>query len=329
MKISLHCFVVVFALAACGAPLEPDTPTPALTASLMTGSPPAQSIPTVIVTTPDANLPAPDPSATFAVHACQPEARILDGHFLLGRPIGPEDTFTVDKVYRYGHTLNGARDPHTGVEFANGAGTPVLAAEAGVVAFAGADDVGGLAPWPYFYGNTVVIQHRLGGVDQPVYTLYAHLSQVQVEAGASVSRGAVIGAVGATGVAIGNHLHFEVRVGSNEYTAVQNPELWLEPLPDGASGALNGALAGYVLDASGAPGRVSNLVITQLANGARVYFEGYQGKIEGDALWGERFGIGGLPPGEVELAFTFGRLFKKTVQIEPGKVTLVAFCVSD
>jgi murein DD-endopeptidase MepM/ murein hydrolase activator NlpD len=87
---------------------------------------------------------------------------------------------------------------HTGLDFPEPVGTPVRAAGAGTVAFAGYNDGG--------YGNLVVITHRLG-----FETWYAHLSAVAVGAGAPVVAGTVVGAVGATGHATGPHLHFEVR----------------------------------------------------------------------------------------------------------------------
>ena len=87
---------------------------------------------------------------------------------------------------------------HTGVDFPAPAGTPVAAAAAGTVTFAGFDDG---------YGLLVVIAHGNG-----VTTWYAHLSRIDVRPGAAVAVGARVGAVGATGRATGPHLHFEVRV---------------------------------------------------------------------------------------------------------------------
>ena len=84
---------------------------------------------------------------------------------------------------------------HRGTDFASPAGTPVQAAEAGRVVEAG---------WRGGYGRMVRLSHADGSS-----TLYAHLAEVGVSAGESVPRGAVIGAVGATGLATGPHLHFE------------------------------------------------------------------------------------------------------------------------
>jgi murein DD-endopeptidase MepM/ murein hydrolase activator NlpD len=87
---------------------------------------------------------------------------------------------------------------HTGIDFPAATGTPVAAAGAGCVTFAGFDDG---------YGLLVVLAHS-GGVT----TWYAHLSRIDVRPRACVAAGARVGAVGATGHATGPHLHFEVRV---------------------------------------------------------------------------------------------------------------------
>jgi murein DD-endopeptidase MepM/ murein hydrolase activator NlpD len=86
---------------------------------------------------------------------------------------------------------------HTGVDLSAASGTPVLAAGGGTVAFAGWTDGG--------YGNAIVIDH--GGS----YSLYAHLSSINVRCGQSVGAQEVIGGVGSTGRSSGAHLHFEIR----------------------------------------------------------------------------------------------------------------------
>ena len=70
------------------------------------------------------------------------------------------------------------------------------------------------------YGNYVVIQHNDGN-----YTLYGHLQDntITVKAGDVVSQGQVIGKMGQSGNAVGTHLHFELREGSNTFSATVNP----------------------------------------------------------------------------------------------------------
>jgi peptidoglycan hydrolase-like protein with peptidoglycan-binding domain len=87
---------------------------------------------------------------------------------------------------------------HTGLDYPAASGALVTAAGRGRIVFAGWDSGG--------YGNTVVIEHPRG-----VRSLYAHLSRIAVGRGAAVAAGTPIGRVGATGVATGPHLHFEVR----------------------------------------------------------------------------------------------------------------------
>lgn len=106
---------------------------------------------------------------------------------------------TEGKNFGRRRVLNGeARSPHTGVDFPAATGTPVYAAQAGKVA---------LAENLYFSGNTVVINHGFG-----IYTLYAHLSEIQVQAGDTVKASQEIGKVGATGRVTGPHLHWGLTV---------------------------------------------------------------------------------------------------------------------
>ncbi|MGQ9496996.1 MAG: peptidoglycan DD-metalloendopeptidase family protein [Desulfotomaculales bacterium] len=90
---------------------------------------------------------------------------------------------------------------HAGVDIAAGYGSPVGAAEAGRVVYAG---------WRGAYGRVVEISHG-GGVT----TVYAHLSRIVVSVGQEVNRGQVLGYVGTSGNATGPHVHFEVRVNGN------------------------------------------------------------------------------------------------------------------
>jgi murein DD-endopeptidase MepM/ murein hydrolase activator NlpD len=87
---------------------------------------------------------------------------------------------------------------HTGIDIAAPAGTPIHAAKAGDVIYAG---------WINGYGNTVVVDHGDG-----IATLYGHQSRIGSSEGQQLNQGDVLGFVGSTGHSTGNHLHFEVRI---------------------------------------------------------------------------------------------------------------------
>ncbi len=88
-----------------------------------------------------------------------------------------------------------------GINIAAPAGTPVVAADAGVVAYAGNELRG--------YGNLVLVKHANGWM-----TAYAHNSTVLVTRGQTVKRGQTIARVGATGAVGEPQLHFEIRRGT-------------------------------------------------------------------------------------------------------------------
>ena len=93
---------------------------------------------------------------------------------------------------------------HNGIDLAASIGAPIKAARGGVVLGTGnTDQVRGC----YSFGKWVLIKH-----DNGLDTIYAHLSQVSVYSGESVSTGDVLGYSGETGYATGPHLHFGVYV---------------------------------------------------------------------------------------------------------------------
>jgi len=99
---------------------------------------------------------------------------------------------------------------HRGLDFAAAAGTPIWAANNGVVR---------LSEYLPAHGNTVVIDHGQG-----IYTYYAHMKKLLVTVGTKIKKGETIGLVGATGVATGPHLHFSVSL----HNLRVDPAQWLQ-----------------------------------------------------------------------------------------------------
>jgi len=96
------------------------------------------------------------------------------------------------------HPILGGTRMHNGVDMTAPYGTPIEAAAAGVVVWAGPRSG---------YGNTVIIEHG-----NQYATLYAHASSLAVDRGERVRAGQVVARAGATGLATAPHLHFEVRL---------------------------------------------------------------------------------------------------------------------
>ena len=119
--------------------------------------------------------------------------RHWDGPFIMPVDGSPSSNFGSRSVY------NGQpRSPHAGVDFRGEVGTPIAAPNAGRVV---------VAQELFFTGNTVVVDHGLG-----LYSLFAHLSRIDVAAGQPIAKGAVLGLLGGTGRVTAPHLHWAVRL---------------------------------------------------------------------------------------------------------------------
>lgn len=122
---------------------------------------------------------------------------LWEGAFLQPRNTKVFANFAETRTYLYqGREVD--TQVHYGYDLASTKQMPVPAANTGVVAFAGPLTI---------YGNTVVVDHGLG-----LMTLYGHLSTMDVKPGDAVARGQELGRSGATGLALGDHLHYEVLV---------------------------------------------------------------------------------------------------------------------
>jgi murein DD-endopeptidase MepM/ murein hydrolase activator NlpD len=113
--------------------------------------------------------------------------------FVVPIPGGVGSSFGKRRVF------NGeSRNPHAGADLKATTGTPIRSTNRGRVV---------VAKSLFFTGNTVIVDHGLG-----IYTLYAHLSRMNVKEGEIVERAKVIGLAGATGRVTGPHLHWGAKV---------------------------------------------------------------------------------------------------------------------
>ncbi len=315
-------------------PTDTLTPTPSetLTPSLTptdTLTPTPSETPTNIFTA----TPGGDPNDTPPPSWTPPPASdsAISGYSRLRRPISENGVNFADRTYPYGSTSGGRYRTHLGIDMPNPEGTPVLAAADGTVYYAGDDQTAIFGPQPNYYGNLVVIQHGFTSpAGELVYTLYGHMARVDVATGDSVSAGDRLGVVGSEGVAIGPHLHFEVRVGSQpeRYTTTRNPELWIFPF----SGF--GTLAGRVTDSSGMVLRDVTIQI-ESATGQRItprYAYSYtDDTVNADTDLQENFTMGDLPANyyDVTIRANGRRVFQQIVYVYPNRTTWLDIEVSD
>ncbi len=117
-------------------------------------------------------------------------------------------SFADHRVYKYnGETID--RAVHMGIDLASIRHADIPAANAGKVAFARETGI---------YGNTVLIDHGYG-----LFSVYSHLSRINVNAGDMVVKGDTIGNTGSTGLAAGDHLHFGMII---DHVYVDPVEWW-------------------------------------------------------------------------------------------------------
>ncbi|MBR9986436.1 MAG: M23 family metallopeptidase [Desulfosarcina sp.] len=138
----------------------------------------------------------------------QSEKEILwDGPFLRLPRSANRARFADHRTYFYGGKVID-RQVHMGIDLASTAHSPVPAANRGKVAFTGDQGI---------YGNTIILDHGFG-----LFTLYSHLSLIDVAVGQMVNKGDSIGKTGLTGLAGGDHLHY----GTLIHQTYVNPVEW-------------------------------------------------------------------------------------------------------
>ncbi len=224
-------------------------------------------------------------------------------HFWMSRPVASDSVNWPLGTYRYGSTYFGAMNIHAGIDIDAPPGTPIVAAGPGTVIWAG---------WGLFsfdpnnqkdpYGIAVAIRHDFGYENQPVFTLYAHMEATNVAyVGQHVNTGDVIGWVGSTGNSTGPHVHFEVRVGRNDYYSTRNPELWIAPY------AGWGILTGRLVDTNGHV--INNTPIEiydEQGNWVYTVYTYAERVVRADDAIRENFAISDLPAGRYYLRALVG-----------------------
>ncbi len=313
-------FLLIFFLVSCAPAIQP------VAADVL---PTLTSTPIALTQTPNPTVVSAPPAPTATQTSCDPftvDYCVTDGHFLFQRPIQPPANDSIDPTYRYGSTQNNTRDPHHGVDMENPIGTPVHAAGDGMVVFAGRDKEAIYSPWANFYGNVIVIKHA-----DDLFTLYGHLSKIVVEAGQTIHAGDKIGEVGREGVAIGSHLHFEIRRGGDgsDYFSTLNPELWMAPKNDEDGNPL-GTLAISILDEN-------HHLIKYTEFTARYHLTPTSPKIKSYyvvtyplnmANESENAALSELAPGYYRIALKVNdHVYDRWVEVKSGKLTQTVFVV--
>jgi murein DD-endopeptidase MepM/ murein hydrolase activator NlpD len=241
-------------------------------------------------------------------------------HFYFSRPIAADEINWPLWDYRYGGTFF-ENVVHTGIDIPTPVGTPVLAAGPGKVIWAGYGLYMGNNDRSDPYGLAVTILHDFSYQDDRLYTVYAHLDRIDVVRGQVVETGEVIGLSGATGLVTGPHLHFEVRMGKNDFFTTRNPELWLAP-PQGW-----GVLVGRILTAWGNYIPYQTVIVRSKNSGQKWEAKSYGlESVNPDPVYLENLVISDLPAGRYEVKIPYlGRDYIQDIEILPGLVTYMTF----
>ncbi|MCL4826625.1 MAG: M23 family metallopeptidase [Caldilinea sp.] len=298
------------------APPEPATPTPAPDVA-----PEPTAVRSIIP-------PLVNNGPTRVWSSFQPKPPEENDHFWVESPfVNTEYNRVAAPSYQFGSTAGGQYRPHHGLDIANRWGTPVQAGATGTVVFAGLDDPIPMGPYPNFYGNTVVIQLDrklpVAGGEIDAFVLYGHLSRVTVAQGQRVEPNDIVGEVGMTGIAIGPHLHVEMRVGENTYQNSVNPYLWLKPAPG------EGVVAVRLVTADGRSWPGARLTLARFENGRAVWGRLIETYLDNENIipnpsWGENGAMGDVPAGYyVLIGNVNGEAVRAEFFVREGQTTFV------
>jgi len=305
-----------------------------LTTLTPTIMPEISSTPEPVPSTPDLSNP-PDPQKSFT--AWRPPVYPVpwvpspQDHFYFSNPIAAHTIDPAYSTYGYGDVF--FEDVvHTGIDIPGDIGTPILAAGDGKIVYAGFGVYrGGSDIFDDPYGNAIVIEHSFGYQGESLFTLYAHLDEILVKKGQAVAVGDQLGLMGETGKTTGPHLHFEVRVGKNEYFSSRNPDLWISP-PQGW-----GILVGQILTYEGRLLEQQAVYLSrigeQVSGDESIDYlwigKSYQNQaINGDPYYKENLTIANIPAGTYRVTIpvtNIGFSYQKVIEILPGQVTFIKF----
>lgn len=240
-------------------------------------------------------------------------------HFFFARPIGANEVNWPLANYRYGGVFF-ENTVHTGIDIPSPIGTAILAAGPGEVIWAGYGLYLKREDFDDPYGMAVAIKHTFGYEGQSLYTIYGHMDELKAWRGQKVQTGDLLGTVGITGKTTGPHLHFEVRIGDNEYSRSRNPELWIAP-PQGW-----GVLAARVMNDGGLWKRAT-VNLRHLASNRYWYVITYgEGSTNSDTYYQENMVIGDLPAGKYMIWISYqNRIYDQVIEIQPGMVSYFTF----
>ncbi len=317
--------VLVFSVNAC-VPVV-DNPSPMAGGVSAEGQAPGSTLAAGVVTPEPLHFRFPTPGAE-PVSGWRPPlypipwALTVQDHFYFARPIAADEVNWPLADYRYGGVFFRPDLAHTGVDIDAEYGAPVLAAGPGVVIWAG---------WGFYsgwsenkddpYGIAVAIRHDFGYQGKPLYTMYGHMSQVDVAVGQYVHTGDQLGLVGNTGNTTGPHLHFEVRLEYNSYFHTRNPELWIVP-PQGW-----GVLAARLTDRKNETLNGVSVTVKSYETGRLFWVKSYgKGSVNSDPYYNENLVLGDLPAGWYLVTIEYEKeIYDADIKILPGRVSYFTF----
>jgi murein DD-endopeptidase MepM/ murein hydrolase activator NlpD len=243
-------------------------------------------------------------------------------HFYFARPISADVVNWPLWNYRYGGTTPAWEGVvHTGIDIDAPLGTPVRAAAPGRVLWAGYGLYNGRYETKDPYGIAVTLVHDFGFEGEKLYTIYAHMSEADVQTNQMVNTGDILGLVGQTGATTGPHLHFEVRWKQNMFNSTLNPELWLAP-PQGW-----GVLAGRVMNTSGSFYTSQDVTVMRSDKKqtwiVRTYGDKY---VRSDPYYQENVVLSDLPAGNYIINIDYEKItYRYNITINAGAVSYFQF----